>query len=184
MPPKHLDHVMNLSHKLRLVILLVVLGCTAGCDQTTKHIARRELGERGFIMLPGGFGEFRLAENPGSFLSFGDSLPKSLRYSIFTIGIGVGLVSLLAYLVFGGRFSWLVFVGLGLVWAGGMSNMIDRIARHGLVSDFIFVRVGPFHTGIFNVADVVIMIGGAVIACDLWLRRHKQAHKQAKEDQS
>jgi signal peptidase II len=175
---------MKLSHQLRLAVMLLMLGCTAGCDQTTKHIARRELGERGFITLPGGFGELRLAENPGSFLGFGGSLPKSLRLATFTIGAGVGLLSLLGYLVFGGRLSWLVFVGLGLVWAGGMSNMIDRIARHGLVSDFIFVRFGPFHTGIFNVADVVIVIGGAVIACDLWLRRHKPSHKQAKEDQS
>lgn len=26
---------------------------------------------------------------------------------------------------------------LGQVWAGGMNHMIDRIAKHGLVSDFI-----------------------------------------------
>ncbi len=175
---------MDLSHKLRLAILLIALGCTAGCDQASKHFARSELGERGFIALPGGFVEFRLAENPGSFLSFGDSLPKPLRQIIFTIGVGVGLLGLLAYLVFGSRFSWLLFIGLGLTWAGGVSNLIDRITRHGLVSDFIFVRIGPLHTGIFNVADVVIMIGGAAIACDLWMRRRKHTHKQPMEDQS
>ncbi len=164
---------MNLSRKLRLAVMLLVLGCTVGCDQTTKHIARRELGERGFIQLPGGFGEFRLAENPGSFLSMGDSLPQSLRLTIFTIGAGIGLSGLLAYLVFGGRLSWLFFIGLGLVCAGGISNLIDRITRHGLVSDFIFIRIGPFHTGVFNMADVVIMIGGAMIVREFWLRRHK-----------
>jgi signal peptidase II len=169
---------MGLSHKIRLVILLLVLACTAGCDQASKHIARSELVERRFIMLPGGFGEFRLAENPGSFLSMGDSLPKPLRLAVFTIGVGVGLSSLLVYLVFGGRFRWLLFAGLGLVWAGGTSNLIDRITRHGLVSDFIYVRIGPVHTGVFNLADVVIMIGGAVIACDLWSRRRKHNHKQ------
>ena len=160
----------------RLVVLLVVLGCTAGCDQTSKHIARSKLSEGGFVSLPGGFGEFRLVENPGSFLSFGDSLPKSLRFTIFTVGVGFGLFSLLAYLVFGRRLGWLIFVGLGLVWAGGTSNMIDRITRHGLVSDSIFIRIGPFHTGVFNVADAVVMIGCAVIACDRWLR-HKQSIK-------
>ena len=175
---------MNLSHKLRLAVMLFVLGCTVGCDQTTKHIARSKLGERGFITLPGGFGEFRLAENPGSFLSFGDSLPKPLRLTIFTIGAGIGLFGLQAYLVFVGRLSWFFFIGLGLVCAGGMSNLIDRVTRHGLVSDFVFIRIGPFHTGVFNVADAVIMIGGAVVVCDLWLRRHKHIHKQAMEDQS
>jgi signal peptidase II len=174
---------MCLSQKIRLAILLLTLACTAGCDQASKHIARSALGERRFIMLPGGFGEFRLAENPGSFLSIGDSLPKPLRLTVFTIGVGVGLSSLLVYLVFGGRFSWLRFVGLGLVWAGGTSNLIDRIARNGLVSDFIYVRLGPFHTGIFNLADVVIMIGGAAIACELWLRRRRDNHKQLVKDE-
>ena len=118
---RSLNYTMNLSHKLRLAVMLIVLGCTVGCDQTTKHIARSKLGERGFIILPGGFGELRLAENPGSFLSFGDSLPKSLRLTIFTIGAGIGLFGLLAYLVFGGRLNWLFFIGLGLVCAGGMA---------------------------------------------------------------
>ena len=154
--------------------MLIVLGCTVGCDQITKHIARRELGERGFISLPGGLGELRLAENPGSFLSLGDSLPQPLRLTLFTIGAGIGLFGLLAYLVFGGRLSWLCFIGLGLVWAGGMSNLLDRITQHGLVCDFIFISLGPVHTGVFNVADVVIMLGGAVVAYDFWLRRNKQ----------
>ncbi len=165
---------MHLSQKLRLAILLLMVGFIVGCDQTSKHIARNELGERGFITLPGGFGEFRLAENPGSFLSLGDSLPKPLRLILFTIAVGVGLFSLLAYLAFGRQLSWLSFVGLGLVWAAGTSNLIDRITRHGLVSDFIFIRVGPLHTGVFNVADVVIMIGIAAFGCDLWRRRHKR----------
>ena len=162
--------------------MLLVLGCTVGCDQTTKHIARSKLEERGFIIFPGGFGEFRLAENPGSFLSLGDSLPNTVRITIFTIGAGIGLFGLLAYLVFGGRLNWLFFIGLGMICAGGMSNWIDRILRHGLVSDFIFICIGPFHTGVFNVADVVIMIGAAVVACDLWSRRHKRPHTQSTKE--
>lgn len=168
---------MTLSLKLRLALILLILGCTVGCDQTTKHIARSELGERGVVMMPGGFGEFRFTENPGAFLSFGDSLSKPLRLTVFTVGVGLGLSGLLAYLVFGGHRSWLFFAGFGLVWAGGISNLIDRVTRHGLVSDFIFVRIGPFRTGIFNLADVVIMIGGAVIVCDYLLRRHKRDQK-------
>jgi signal peptidase II len=173
-----LNQIMNLSHKLRLALMLLMLGCTVGCDQTTKHIARRELGERGFIVLPGGFGEFRQSENPGAFLSLGDSLPKTLRLMLFTFFVGVGLLSLLFYLAFGCRLNPLLFIGLGLIWAGGTSNLIDRITRHGLVSDFIFIRIGPFHTGVFNLADVTIMLGGAVIVCGVLMRRRKQSQKQ------
>jgi lipoprotein signal peptidase len=46
------------------------------------------------------------------------------------------------------------------------------------VSDFIFIRIGPFHTGIFNVADMVIMTGCAVFAWDLWSQRARRAPKQ------
>jgi signal peptidase II len=170
---------MPISHKFRLAVLLLALVCTIGCDQTSKRMARRELGGLGSITLSGGFGELRLAENPGSFLSLGDSLPERLRLPLFTIVIGVGLIGLLVYLAAGCRFSWLSFGGLALVWASGTSNWIDRLTRHGHVSDCIFLRVGPFHTGIFNVADVVIMIGFTLLAYDLWWRRHKQPTKQS-----
>src|SRR4051812_42292130 len=140
---------MITSRKLRLAILFLVLGCTVGCDQTSKHVARTELGRLGSVALPGGFGELRLAENPGSFLSLGASIPQSVRLAVFTVGVGVGLIVLFAYLVGQAKLGWMSFVGLALVLAGGVSNLVDRILQQGLVTDFIFLQVGPFHTGVF-----------------------------------
>jgi len=37
--------------------------------------------------------------------------------------------------------------------------LIDRVARDGLVRDFLNVGVGPLRTGIFNLADVALMAG-------------------------
>jgi signal peptidase II len=162
---------MPLSRKLRLLILSLVLVCAAGCDQTSKHLARATLEHTGSIMLPGGFGEFRLAENPGSFLSLGDSLPNSLRFAIHTVAVTAGLLGLFTYLILSNRLNRHSFIGLTLILAGGTGNLIDRVARQGLVTDFIFLRVGPFHTGIFNLADLLIMIGMAVLLFDLWKRR-------------
>ena len=155
------------SREIRLSILLLVLGCAAGCDQTSKHLARSGLDHFDSVTLPGGFAELRLAENPGSFLSLGDSFPKPLRLAMFTVGTGVCLLGLFAYLVHA-RLSRYNFIGLALIWAGGTSNLIDRITRHGLVTDFVFIRVGPFHTGIFNVADVMVMLGFAVLFYNHW----------------
>jgi signal peptidase II len=163
---------MPFSSKFRLFLLLLVLVCAVGCDQTSKHIARTELKHLGSVTLPGGFGEFRLAENPGSFLSLGDSLPEPLRLALLTVGVGLGLIGLLAYLAGSARLSRYSFIGLALIWAGGTSNLIDRVTREGLVTDFIFIRVGPLHTGVFNSADVMITIGMAVLVCDLWKRSH------------
>lgn len=161
---------MSFSRTIRLSILLLVLGCTAGCDQTSKHLARSGLDHFGSVTLPGGFVELQLAENPGSFLSLGDSLPKPLRQALFTVGTGVCLLGLFAYLVCT-RLGRYYFIGLTLIWAGGTSNLIDRITRQGLVTDFLFIRVGPLHTGVFNVADVMVMLGTAVLFYEHWKRR-------------
>jgi len=50
--------------------------------------------------------------------------------------------------------------------------LIDRVTRQGLVTDFMVLRVGPFQTGVFNVADVMVMIGVALLAWSLWSRRN------------
>jgi signal peptidase II len=163
------------SRVLRLAILFLILGGTAGCDQAAKHVARSGLGESGSVQFPGGFGEFRLAENPGSFLSLGASLPEPLRLGLLTLGVGLGLLGMMALLALDRGLTRGPFIALALIWAGGTSNLIDRIARHGLVTDFIFVRIGPFHTGVFNLADVAILAGLALLAHRLWRTRSRQA---------
>lgn len=151
------------SRKLRLACLVFLLICTVGCDQTSKHFARVQLSKSDSVAVSGGLIELRLTENPGSFLSLGALLPDPARFVIFTLGVGLGLVALASYLVSRARLDRWHFIGLSLVLAGGMSNLLDRLLRHGLVTDFITIRAGPFHTGVFNAADVMIMIGVGVI---------------------
>jgi signal peptidase II len=162
---------MTTSRKLRLAVLLLVLGCTVGCDQTSKHFARAGLSGFDSITLLGGLGEFKLAENPGTFLSFGESLPDSVRMLFFTIGVGLGLLALLAHLLANTKLKWLPFVALAMVLAGGTSNLIDRITRQGFVTDFITLRIGPFQTGVFNVADALVMLGVSLLIIAQWKQR-------------
>jgi signal peptidase II len=161
---------MTISRKVRLFFLLCLLLCTVGCDQVSKHMARTGLGQAGSVTLPAGLGELRLAENPGSFLSVGALLPAQVRFGVFTFAVGVGLVALFAHLTICPHIRMTRFVGLSLVLAGGMSNLLDRILRHGLVTDFVTVQIGPFRTGVFNVADVLIMIGVCTIVWTFWRR--------------
>ena len=51
---------------------------------------------------------------------------------------------------------------LVLFLAGGASNWIDR-ALQGSVVDFLNVGIGPLRTGIFNVADVGVMLGAFLL---------------------
>jgi signal peptidase II len=161
---------MILSRKLRLACLMCLLVCIVGCDQASKHIARTGLSHESSVTLSGGLVELRLADNPGSFLSVGELLPVSAQFVIFTVGVGLGLTALAVYLTCRPRIGTTRFIGLSLVLAGGMGNLVDRVLRHGLVTDFAVIHLGPLHTGIFNVADVLIMTGVGVI---LWTLRKR-----------
>ena len=52
-------------------------------------------------------------------------------------------------------------IALSLFLAGGFSNWFDRL-NDGRVIDFLNVGIGGLRTGIFNVADVAIMVGAAL----------------------
>lgn len=165
---------MPLARKVRWIPLAILLVCTVGCDQVTKHIARTGLSHRESVVLPGGWVELTLAENPGSFLSLGYLLPETVRFTIFTLGVGTGLMALLVYLTNRASISSANFIGLSLIMAGGMSNLLDRLFRHGRVTDFVAIHIGPPHTGIFNAADVLIMAGFAVL---IWKIRRNAPHQ-------
>ena len=55
-------------------------------------------------------------------------------------------------------------LGVSLFAAGGASNLLDRVI-YGNVIDFMNVGIGSVRTGIFNVADMAIMLGAAIV---LW----------------
>jgi signal peptidase II len=52
--------------------------------------------------------------------------------------------------------------GLGLIIGGALGNVFDR-AWHGAVADFLHFYVGDWHWYIFNVADIAITVGVAVL---------------------
>jgi signal peptidase II len=156
------------SLKLRFMLMFMIMVACVGCDQVSKQVARVRLEELGSVQLPGGFGELRLAQNPGSFLSLGASLPDSVRTAIFTVATGLALAGMMFYMLANGKLALAPFIGLSLVLGGGIGNLIDRVGRKGLVTDFIYLHAGVLHTGVFNVADMLIMAGIGVFAVASW----------------
>jgi len=146
----------------RLLLAATVLS-TVGCDQATKHIARAQLAGRPPLSFLGGFVRIALIQNTGGFLSLGGSLPAGLRSAVFLLGVTAALLLAAIYL---GRTAQLPFSGLlcaWCIWAGGLSNLIDRLVFDGRVTDFEILRLGPVHIGVFNVADVAIAVGGVFL---------------------
>jgi signal peptidase II len=144
------------------LLAMVLILTTIGCDRVTKHLATTQLADsppQSFLA-----DTFRLeyAENTGAFLSLGATLPDTLRTAVLTFGVAIGLI-VVAIVAIRKRWHGAPLVGAALIWAGGVSNLIDRAIR-GSVVDFMNVGVGSLRTGIFNVADIAIMAGALLIA--------------------
>jgi len=137
--------------------LLCLVASTIGCDQVSKHVATIHLqGAAGFSFL-GDLVRLQYAENAGAFLSLGEGLPPWARTVLFTVATGIALIVCIVAISRSEGIG-LAQVGLALIVGGGASNLIDRLG-HGVVVDFLNVGIGPLRTGIFNVADMAIMLG-------------------------
>jgi signal peptidase II len=141
-----------------LVLLLVVM--TIGCDRVTKHLATENLAGAPAQSFLADTVRLTYAENTGGFLSLGAGMPTALRTVVFTVATGAVLL-VLAVLAWRLRGSVWYAAALSLFIAGGVSNWFDRV-RDGRVVDFLNVGIGWLRTGVFNVADVAIMLGVAL----------------------
>jgi signal peptidase II len=143
----------------RVLLILVMLVACVGCDQTTKTLARNHLQNRPVICLFGDTLRLQYTENPGAFLSLGASLPQHWRGTVFTLGSAALVAGALFYAFLATRLRPLQTVAIALICGGGLGNLLDRIRFDGWVTDFLNVGAGPLRTGIFNVADMALMLG-------------------------
>jgi signal peptidase II len=144
-----------------VLLLLTVVGATIGCDRVTKHVAIATLSGSSGQSFLGNTVRLEYVENAGAFLGLGATWPRALRVGVFTIGNAL-LLLLLVVAAIGRPWSRPSLVGLALLFAGGASNLVDRAVR-GSVVDFMNVGLGPLRTGIFNVADVAILVGVGLV---------------------
>lgn len=141
-------------------MLLLVL--SVGCDQVSKKIVRTQISYGEHINVIQDRFTLTKVENRGAFLSVGDNLPSNLRVLILTglpvIFLGFGLYFLFAKENLPKRMQ----VALCCLIGGGIGNLYDRLV-HGSVTDFMHMDFGLFQTGVFNVADILIMIGVGIL---------------------
>ncbi len=153
-----------MSFVKRSAVLLGVLAVSVGCDQATKHLATATLaGHPGHSFLGDVF-RLTYAMNDGAFLSLGANLPPGARFWVLTVAVGLLLLGLVAYALLGKKLSVLQVGGYALIAGGGLSNWFDRARNGGAVVDFMNLGLGTtLRTGIFNVADLAILVGIGVL---------------------
>lgn len=163
-------------------IALTVVACI-GLDQYTKDIAKTHLNLADYHSFLGDTVRFGLAHNRGAFLGLGDSLPDWIREPLLTGGVGLLLIGLLIYALRTKLMDRNSVIALALIFAGGISNLGDRIVYGGYVVDFVQMGVGPVRTGVFNIADMAIMGGTFWLLIDSirQMRAAKKAEQAAKK---
>jgi len=147
----------------KTLLVLAVLFSSIACDQVTKMAARSYLAGMPTQSFIGDMFRLEYSENTGAFLGLGSSLPSDVKFWIFTLIIGVGLIGVLVFLFTRRNLNSAYVIGVSLIASGGIGNLIDRAFRNGAVTDFMNMGIGTLRTGIFNVADVAIMIGVGVV---------------------
>ena len=112
--------------------------------------------------------DFRLVHNTGAAWGiFGDS---TMALAIFAIIICI-LITIFAFTLFK-RDPAILHVGLALVLAGGIGNIIDRLG-FGYVIDFIETTFIDFP--VFNIADIGVTCGFAIVLITLvYSMRHNK----------
>lgn len=109
--------------------------------------------------------QFKYVENPGAAWGIFGGLPEGVRVPFFAL-VSVAAIAFLLY--FFRRLPEerrLLQVALALVLGGAVGNFLDRLV-HGYVIDFIdwhWKNDPALHWPTFNVADVAISIGIAVL---------------------
>ena len=164
---------MNAVRPWRLKILalaVVVVGLVA--DLGTKAWFADLLGMDsgvdgpfGEIDLIPGFFALQGTYNPG--VTFGLAPGQTGAILLFT---GVATVALFGWLLFTRRASRMLHVALGMIIAGALGNLWDRV-HWGEVRDFFLIYTGElgntsFKWPNFNVADVLIVVGVCMILLD------------------
>ncbi|MEM1349187.1 MAG: signal peptidase II, partial [Myxococcota bacterium] len=152
---------MSLTRRAILVSLVLVF--SVGCDQATKVVARDRLVGEPMASYFGDTIRIVYAENTGAFLSLGASLPDWLRMAIFIVFVSAFLLGGLWWTLRTPELSRRMIFAASLLIGGGIGNLIDRVVFDGRVTDFLNLGVGSLRTGIFNIADVWIMVGVAIM---------------------
>jgi len=156
---------MNLAK--RMVLTFIVLISCVGCDQASKSVAQSLLSETEVWSFWGDVVRLQVAHNHGAFLGLGSSLPETLRDGVFSFGIAGMLMALLFQALFSKSASPSSILAYALLSAGGLGNLIDRLMYGGYVVDFINMGIGPIRTGVFNVADVIVVVGVLILVVDM-----------------
>ncbi len=143
---------------------LAIIFFIVSADQAVKYgiASFMEIGES-IPVLPGIF-HITYIENPGA--AFGMFANQRMIFILAALSVIVAVCAAYRHLMNEGRtVRW----GVALLLGGAVGNLIDRV-RTGRVIDFLDFRIWP----VFNIADIGICIGVALLIYTMTFEREKE----------
>ena len=152
----------------------------AACIVPDDIVSRTCLGHP--VPVIDGFWEWRLSMNPGSaFGLFSSQTGARIGLSVVGVAAVFGMLWMLRKARADQR---ILHWALALVAGGAVGNLIDRI-YFGVVTDFILWKYQTHEWPVFNVADVVLVVGVGLMFIDIQKEgRREKALKGAVQDKA
>lgn len=163
--------------KISLCLILSIVVLVAAVDQYTKHLAVAHIPQHATVNIIPNFFNLTLVYNPGVAFGMFSDLSEGSRSLVLGAIILCSLV-LVIFLFFDYYHDLVAQGALALILGGAIGNIIDRFLI-GKVVDFLDFFYGTYHWPAFNIADMAICIGVALI-----ILRRPAKHKAADTDNS
>lgn len=136
--------------------ILIILGIAV--DRITKILASNYLSSGKTIEVIPNLFDFEYLENTGA--AFGIFKDKTYILAIFSIIVIIGLI------IYTFKFSSkkiLERIAISLIISGAIGNLFDRL-YFNYVIDFIYLHYNGYSFPVFNVADILVSVGTALLA--------------------
>ncbi|MEW6166519.1 MAG: signal peptidase II [Pseudomonadota bacterium] len=150
-----------MAFRYKNVYLLWIAVVVVLIDQVTKQLVVRGLEWFEVVPIVPHLNLVHMRNTGAAFSMMADAPPAFFVLLGTAVSIGI-----LWWLRRNPRGQTLLAVALTLIMGGALGNVIDRVTR-GFVVDFVDFYVGSWHFAAFNVADMAISTGTALLVLDM-----------------
>jgi signal peptidase II len=124
-----------------------------------------------------GYWEWRLSMNPGSAFGLFGSLGSSVTRVLLSV-VGILAVGGMVWMLKKSRPDQrILHWALAFVAGGAVGNLVDRI-YYGMVTDFILWKYKTHEWPVFNIADVVLVVGVGLMFIDIQKENKREKAKR------
>jgi signal peptidase II len=125
---------------------------------TKRVVLANETALRAKVSVIGEFLRFVYVRNPGSAMGL---FPVG-RWTLITVSVVASVFLIFLYRSTDSRLK-VRLSAMAAILGGALGNLVDRIFYGGHVVDFIDVGIGTHRFYTFNVADMGVSVGGALL---------------------